>query len=79
MRSIALGAAWQRLADERAVLTATLTAAPANAQPALVRVDGGAPASWPKGVANTFVGVDLSRVEVSGTSGDSMLVVGGTW
>lgn len=79
MKSFGLAAAWQRLADVPTVLTATLTMSPTNAQPGLVRVDGGAPATWAKGVANVFVGVDLFRIEVSGTPGDTALIVGGTW
>lgn len=77
IQSIAVGASWQPLAVARTVMTAAITTSPANTQPVQFRVDGGPAVPWPAGVSNTLVGVDLARIEVSGTSGDSVLVVGG--
>ena len=77
IQSIAVSAAWQPLAASRTVMTASITTSPANTQPVQFRVDGGATVPWPAGVSNTLVSVDLSRIEVSGTSGDTVLVVGG--
>lgn len=79
MKSITVTAVFQKLMDVPTVLTVTITAGPANAQPLQFRVDGGAIANWPKGVSHTLVGVDLSRIEVKGTAGDTVLIVGGTW
>lgn len=77
IQSITVSAAWQPLAASRTVMTASITTSPSNTQPVQFRVDGGASVPWPAGVANTLVGVDLSRIEVSGTSGDAVLLVGG--
>jgi hypothetical protein len=76
MRSYSLSADWQRLADGRTVLTATLIAGPQNSGAMQVRVDGGQPANWPKGVSNSFLSADISRIEIKGSAGDMALVVG---
>ncbi|MCK6485462.1 MAG: hypothetical protein L6R00_15145 [Phycisphaerae bacterium] len=77
IRSITLTASWQKLAATRTVLTAAITTASTNAQNAQFRVDGGPTVLWPAGVSATLIGVDLSRIEVKGTSPDSVLVAGG--
>ncbi len=77
IRSITLSASWQKLAATRTVLTAAITTASTNAQNAQFRVDGGPTVLWPAGVSATLIGVDLSRIEVKGTSPDSVLVTGG--
>lgn len=77
IRSITLTASWQKLAATRTVLTAAITTASTNAQNAQFRVDGGPTVLWPAGVSATLIGVDLSRIEVKGTSPDSVLVTGG--
>jgi hypothetical protein len=77
IRSITLSATWQKLAATRTVLTAAITTASTNAQNAQFRVDGGPTVLWPAGVSATLIGVDLSRIEVKGTSPDSVLVAGG--
>ncbi|MCK6458122.1 MAG: hypothetical protein L6Q92_16530 [Phycisphaerae bacterium] len=77
IRSITLSGTWQKLAATRTVLTAAITTASTNAQNAQFRVDGGPTVLWPAGVSATLIGVDLSRIEVKGTSPDSVLVTGG--
>lgn len=77
IRSITLSSTWQKLAATRTVLTAAITTASTNAQNAQFRVDGGPTVLWPAGVSATLIGVDLSRIEVKGTSPDSVLVTGG--
>lgn len=77
IRSITLSGTWQKLAATRTVLTAAITTASTNAQNAQFRVDGGPIVLWPAGVSATLIGVDLSRIEVKGTSPDSVLVTGG--
>lgn len=76
MKSISLTAAYQKLATERTVLTVTIIANPLNVGVMQIRVDGGTAANWPKGVSNSFAGIDISRIEVKGSAGDSLLVVG---
>lgn len=76
MKSYSLTASYQKLATERTVLTATIIASPLNVGVMQIRVDGGTAANWPKGVSNGFAGIDISRIEVKGSAGDSVLVVG---
>ncbi|MCK6485463.1 MAG: hypothetical protein L6R00_15150 [Phycisphaerae bacterium] len=76
MKSYTISTNWQKLADTRTVLVATLIASPLNAGALQVRVDGGPTALWSKGVSATFFGVDISRIEVKGNAGDMALVVG---
>lgn len=77
IRSITLSASWQKLAATRTVLTAAITASPTNTQSAQFRVDAGPTVLWPAGVSATLASIDLSRIEVKGTSPDSVLVTGG--
>jgi hypothetical protein len=76
LKSYTLTANWQKLADTRTVLTATIVTNPANAGLMQIRVDGGTEANWPKGVSNAFLNIDISRIEVKGTVNDSVLVAG---
>ncbi|GJQ27712.1 MAG: hypothetical protein HBSAPP02_27440 [Phycisphaerae bacterium] len=76
MKSYTISANWQKLADTRTVLVATLIASPLNAGALQVRVDGGPTSLWSKGVSATLFGVDISRIEVKGNAGDMALVVG---
>lgn len=78
VKSVDLGASWAALASASMVMNATLVAAAGNAENASVRVDGGTAAAWPPGGRVRLEGVDLSRIEVSGTSGDTFLVAGNT-
>ncbi len=71
-----LTANWQKLAETRTILTATIATSPANTGLMQVRVDGGTEANWPKGVSSAFLGIDISRIEVKGTVGDNLLVAG---
>lgn len=78
IKSFDLSGTWQALASSSMVMNATLVAAAGNAANASVRVDGGTAATWPAGATMRLEGVDLSRIQVSGTTGDKFTVAGNT-
>lgn len=73
-RTIELGAAWQPLSASVVVVSFSLVVPVSNAASVSVRVDGGTPAEIGPGMSAAFDDVDLSRVEVSGQLGDTVLV-----
>lgn len=75
MKSVNLSAAWTPLSGTPLVMNATLIASAKNAADMDARFRGGTAAKWPPGAAAIFEGVDLSEIEVKGTSGDLALVV----
>lgn len=81
MRRIDVTSTLAPLAAERLVGAVTITAAPTNLGPVFFRADapGAADVPWVAGEWHTFVGVDLARMQVRGTPGDYVTVVGGTW
>ncbi|MEP0848612.1 MAG: hypothetical protein HRF50_17540 [Phycisphaerae bacterium] len=79
MKSINLGSPdWEALADEPLVMNATVIASSKNTGNIDVRFREGALAKWPPGAAAMLEGVDLSEIEVKGSSGHWVLVVGYT-
>jgi len=70
---------YQALAAGRTVLTVTLSALPTNSGAVYLRNAAGQEVPLVPGEWHTLVGVDLAELEVKGTLGDSVTVVGGTW
>ena len=78
MKSINLSSTWEKLADESMVMNATIIASSKNTGNIDVRFRGGTTAKWPPGGAAMLEGADLSEIEVKGSSGHWVLVVGYT-
>jgi len=74
-----VAADYQALAAGRTVLTVTLSALPTNAAAVYLKNAAGQEVPLVPGEWHTLVGVDLADLEVKGTVGDSVTVVGGTW
>ena len=75
IRSIALGSPdWTPLADAPTVVQATVVADAKNTGSVKLRFRGQPFARWPPGATAIFESVDLSQVEVLGSSGQRVLV-----
>ena len=78
-RKIELTSSWQALADKRTVASVTVTAPTYNAGNVILLGDSGDEVPLEPGEWHTFLRVDLAELEVKGTAGDIVTVVGGTW
>lgn len=77
LTSIALGgggAEWTPLAAEPTVAQVTLIADPKNAGTIQLRFRERSSAEWPPGAAVPLESVDLSEIEVKGTTGHALLI-----
>ncbi len=77
MKSFALGLpSWTKLSATPVVVDATIIASSKNSTAISLRVVAGITTSWPPGATVWLPGVDLSQIEVRGSSGHAALVVG---
>lgn len=74
--TITLTTAWQKLSASSLILDVSLLAFADNAGDMLVRVNGGASASWPAGAQFGFTTVNLATIEVKGEAGDKVTIAG---
>ncbi len=79
MRKLVLTADFQPLAPGSVVGSFTISATPNNASDAVFLGDEGADVPWVPGEWHTFASVDLAEIQVKGTPGDVVTVIGGTW
>ncbi|HRR86587.1 MAG TPA: hypothetical protein P5316_16370 [Phycisphaerae bacterium] len=79
MRKLVLTANYQPLAAEKVVGSFVISAPPSNANDAIFLGDEGADVPWVPGEWHSFRNVDLAAIQVKGTPGDIVTVVGGTW
>lgn len=79
MRKIVVTAEYQPLAAKQLVGSMTISTPPGNAADVVFKGDDGSDVPWPPGCWHDFRSIDLSAVQVKGTPGDVVTVVGGTW
>ena len=79
MRKIDVSADYQALSDVKLVGSVTLSAPPTNAGDVFFKGDDGSDVPWIPGEWHTFYSVNLAEIQIKGTPGDTVTVVGGTW
>ena len=79
MRQIDVTADYQPLVADRLVATVTISCPPGNADVVVFLGDDGSDVPWQPGEWHTLHRVDLSAIQIKGTVGDFVTVVGGTW
>lgn len=79
MRKVVVTASYQPLASETTVVTVTVSTLPSNAGTVLFKGDDGSDVPWIPGEWHELRSVDLAEIEIKGTPGDVVTVVGGTW
>jgi len=78
MRKIVLTAAYQPLSTVKLVLSVQVSCLPGNAGNALFKCGGDTDVPWIPGEWHDFVGIDLSEIQVKGTPGDLITIIGGS-
>jgi len=79
MRKIVLTANYQPLSATRLVLSVEISCLPTNAGNALFKCGDDVDVPWIGGEWHAFSGIDLSEIQVKGTPGDVITVIGGSY
>ncbi|MBE3123760.1 MAG: hypothetical protein IMZ65_03065 [Planctomycetes bacterium] len=79
MRQVTVSSSYQPLAAARTVVTVTISCPPTNVGVVHFLGDDGSDVPWQPGEWHTLVGVNLADLQVKGTVGDVVTLVGGTW
>ena len=79
MRTVEVTEQFQPLVQERLVGSVTISCPPTNAGDVIFLGDDGSEVTWLPGEWHRFRSIDLASVQVKGTTGDRVTIVGGTW
>ena len=79
MREVDVTASYQPLVAGSLVGSVTISCPPSNTADVLFKGDDGSDVPWLPGEWHDLVRVNLAGIEVKGTPGDVVTVVGGTW
>ena len=79
MRKITVTGEYQPLVSSSLVASVTISTPPANGGNVLFKGDDGSDVPWVAGEWHQFRSIDLAGIEVKGTPGDVVTVVGGSW
>jgi len=79
MRKVAVTANYQPLVAERLVASVTILTPPANTGDVSFKGDDGSDVPWAPGQWHYFKSVDLGQIQIKGSVGDQVIIVGGTW
>jgi hypothetical protein len=79
MRTKTVAGEYQPLVAEQLVGSVTISTPPGNEGNVTFKGDDGSDVAWVPGEWHEFRSVDLSAIEVKGTPGDTVTVIGGTW
>ena len=79
MRKIDVTENYTPMATEKTVVTVTISAPPTNAGNVLFKGDDGSDVSWLAGEWHTLKSINLADIQIKGTVGDVVTIVGGTW
>ena len=79
MRKIDVTENYAPLASEKTVLTVTISAPPTNTGNVLFKADDDSDVPWTPGQWQDFCSIDLAELQVKGTPGDVITIIGGTW
>lgn len=79
MRKIVLTDQYQRLSAQSVIASVTITCPPSNQGDVLFKGDDDSDVPWSPSEFHSLRGVDLSSIQVKGTPGDIVTVVGGAW
>ena len=79
MRKILLTGEYQRVSAQSVIASVTVSCPPTNQGVALFKGDDGSDVPFVAGEYHKFNGIDLSSLQVKGTPGDVVTIVGGSW
>ena len=79
MRMIDVTGNYTPLVSEKTVVTVTISAPPTNTANVLFKGDDGSDVPWIPGEWHTLKSIDLADIQIKGSIGDVVTIVGGTW
>ena len=79
MRKVVLTSEYQPLSSKQEIVSFEISAMPGNVDNALFKGDTGDEVPWIPGEFHSFRNIDLSSIEVKGSPGDVVTVIGGSW
>ena len=79
MRKIDVTGSYQPLVTDSLVGTVTISCPPTNTTPVQFKGDDGSDVPWLAGEWHELHSVDLAEIQVKGTPGDVVTIVGGSW
>ena len=79
MRKITVTADYQPLVSASLVASVTISTPPTNSANVLFKGDDGSDVPFVPGEWHEFRSIDLAGIQVKGSPGDVVSVVGGTW
>jgi len=79
MRKIDVAGSYQPLVSAKLVASVTISCPPDNAGDVLFKCGDGEDVPWVPGEWHELRSANLAEIEVKGTSGDTVTLVGGTW
>ena len=79
MRKIDVTGNYLPLVSEKTVVTVTISTPPTNADNVLFKGDDGSDVFFLPGEWHFFKSVNLADIQIKGTVGDVLTLVGGTW
>ena len=79
MRKTDVTGSYTPLVSEKTVLTVTISAPPTNAANVLFKADDDSDVPWVPGEWHVFKSINLAEIQVKGTVGDVITIIGGTW
>ena len=79
MRKVEVAAGYAPLAGESTVMSGQISASPDNGGNVFFKGDDGQDVPWVPGEYHDFRSVDLAEIQIKGTAGDVVTIVGGTW
>lgn len=79
MRKIVVTPAYQPLVAQSLIATVEISVLPSNAAPVFFRGDDGSDVPWIAGEYHTLKNIDLAELQIKGTPGDAITIIGGTW
>jgi len=79
MRKVDVTGNYRPLVSEKMVCTVTISAPPTNVGNVFFKGDDGSDVPWLPSEWHGLVRVNLADIQVKGTVGDVVTIVGGTW
>ena len=79
MRKVDVTEEYTPLVSEQIVLTVTISAPPTNAANVFFKGEDGSDVPWTSGEWHQFSSINLAELQVKGTLGDVITIIGGTW
>ena len=79
LRKIDVTASYQPLVSESLVASVTISTPPTNSATVYFKGDDGTDVPWVPGEWHEFRSIDLAAIEIKGTVGDVVTVIGGSW